>query len=222
MTNLPLFEDLTAEELAALCDVLRRRTVRAGRDLLQCGMVSQDVSIVLQGTVKVYVPTDQGDEVVLSLLGRGEVLGEISALDGLDHSASIVTIEDTDFLTIGAKEFCHCLRTMPGLSFNLLCVFARRLRRITDQAASLAVLSVPNRLARQLLLFAHEYGVTEADESIRIPMRLTQTDLAGLVGTSREGVNRALSGFRRQKLIAVSPDCHITILDRKALRQRGV
>lgn len=220
LQEIALLRDLPEIKLQQLHSMLRPRAFKAGTNILNVEQEGEAVYIVVSGSVRVYIQRPSGAEVILNILGPGEVLGEISAIDKGTHSASVVALETTRFLRMERDDFCACLDTIPEINRNLVRILTRRMRRLTDQAEALATLDVYGRVARQILIFAQDYGRRTADDGILVPVRLTQRDLAGLTGSCRERVNRAMSFYKKHHYISVGPNLYITIHDYEALAQR--
>jgi CRP/FNR family cyclic AMP-dependent transcriptional regulator len=157
--------------------------------------------------------------VVLAVLGAGEVLGEMSAADSLGRSAGVVALEEAVVLWMDRRTFRAGVAESTVLSANLAEVLSKRVRLANARLISLASLDVPGRVASQLLSLAREYG-QETPEGVRIPMRLTQADLAALVGASRVSVNQALGQLRKRGAISVAKDGRVSVHDREALARR--
>jgi CRP/FNR family cyclic AMP-dependent transcriptional regulator len=175
------------------------------------------VYVILEGTVKIHAAHPHGREVILAVLGPGEIVGELSVVDSLGRSASVMTMEPVTLGGLDRERFWELLRTVPRLTYNLVEIVARRLRLANTQIQSLAVLDVPARLARQLLAFAREYGEPQNGGSIRIPLRLTQGDLGDLVGASRVRVNQVFAEYKRVGYISSDGSHRITVHDAAAL-----
>jgi len=217
---LSLFRGLSPAQLNELSDMVFYKEFPADRTVLTINEPGEAVYILLSGTVKVSIDRN-GADVILTLCGPGEVLGEISVMDGLGHSANVVTLDACRFLTIGSAAFCEVLHTMPPVTYNLATMLARRLRRAGRQTEALAALDICGRVAGQLLDFAHAYGVAGANGDIMIPIRLTQTDFAALIGATRESVNKALAFYKRNKCISIDGEQRITIHQQDVLVKRS-
>lgn len=213
-----LFEGLPPDQLSHLNALLHRKTYPARATVMLEEQPGEVAYVLLTGSVKVSVAGDEIDT-ILALLGPGEVVGEMSLVDCLGRSATAETQEECKLLWIEREAFAECLRTMPTLAFNLVRILTRRVRLANARIQSLATLDVDGRVARQLLAFAQEYGQTEG-QNTTIPLRLTQSDLAGLVGASRESVNHAMSAWKQSKHISVDGRYHITIHNAPALARR--
>lgn len=218
--KLPLFQGLTDAQLKSLEGHLYTKALSAGRHVITAGQSGECVYMMLSGTVKITVEKLDGTDVILAICGVGEVLGEVNALDGPGHSANAVTLESTQLLGMNCATFRECLRTVPPIAYNLALLQARRLRRVSLHAESLAMHDIYGRLAYHILAFASDYGVPTLQGDTLIPVRLTQGDLAALVGGSRVSVNKGLGIFKRSKLISIDGNHYITLHNRAALAQR--
>jgi len=178
------------------------------------------VYVILSGSAKVHVIRSDGTEVILAILGPGEVVGEMSLADSLGRSADVATLEESVLLWMDRSVFRASVEAAPTLARNLAEVLSRRLRLTNTHLLSLATLDVPGRVASQLLALANEYG-ENTPEGTRIPMRLTQSDLAALVGASRVRVNQALGYFRKHGAISAGTDARVTVLDAALLARRA-
>src|SRR5262245_31647444 len=159
--------------------------------------------LILAGTVKVHVEESDGTEVLLAILGPGELLGEVSLLDGRTPSATVTTLDHTDCLSMEFPVFREAIRTVPMLAFNFARTLAARLRLCNNQIQALASLNVENRVARQIMAFADRYGEPQPGGAIHIPIRLTQSDISHLIGASREQTNRVLVSYRTRGFLSV-------------------
>jgi len=111
------------------------------------------------------------------------------------------------------------MRTMPAIALNLLRILSDRLRLANERIQALCALDVYGRVARQIQSFARQYGQPSADGTVTIPIRLTQSDIASLVGATRERVNQVITSFKQQGYIAVDRTYHITIHNPEALER---
>ena len=213
LAGIPLFAGLTPAQLAAVSGFLHRRAYPPRTTIMTMEEPGEVAYIILSGTVKVSLEQEDGTAVILAILGPGELVGELSLIDSYARSATVVTQEEGVLLSINRLDFWHCLRTMPIISYNLARILSRRLRLANAKIQSLATDNIYGRVARQLLDFAREYGVHGLDGEVLIPMRLTQNDLAGLVGASRVRVNQALVAFKRRGLVSVEHGHQIIVHD---------
>lgn len=219
LREMPLFHDLMVDQLSRLRESLHISVYTAGTSVIRAEQPGERAYIILAGTVKVQVEQGNGKNVILAILGHGQLIGEMSLTDSLDCSATVITLEESHFLWIDREHFQSCLHTIPQLQHNLNRLLSARLRLANAQLQALAALDASGRVARQLLAFAKEYGAP-AKAGIVIPLRLTQDDLADLIGASRVHVNRVLNDYKRRGIVTIDQRHYITIHDSSSLQER--
>lgn len=215
--KLELFQGLTPEQLTELNGLLRCSTVQAGTHFITADQPGEVVYVLIEGTVKIYVTQADGREVILAFLGPGDAVGEMSLVDSSGRSANVVATEPSRLLWMDRASFQSALRNLAPLANNLVRLLSHRLRFANEQIQALCTLDVPGRVARQILAMAERYGCQQAGGEVRIPLRLTQSDLAELVGASRERVNQVIVDFKQRGYISVDPDHRIRVHDRQRL-----
>ena len=220
LSGTSLFRGMPTRELERLAPRLHEKNFPAGASVLTAEQPAEAIYIIIEGSVKIHLFTPEGTEVILAVLGPGEIVGEMSLADSLGHSANVTTLEESAFLWMDRKTFRSGVEGSTILGRNLADVLSRRLRLANAHLLSLATLDVLGRVASQLLALAHEYG-EEASDGVLIPITLTQADLAALVGASRVRVNQALGFFRKRNAISVDKDGRITVLDADVLARRA-
>ena len=213
----PLFDKLSESELAQIMQDVVERQFQPGEIIFREGDPGQVLYLAKSGQVRIFVNGMDGSETSVILIGSpGQMFGELAVIDGMPRSATAVAMDDAVLYTLSREAFRSHMRHIPQFSLNFLRELSIRLRYNTLQVDSLASLGVPRRLARKLLELAQQYGQVRHDGVI-IHMTLTQTDLASLIGATRESTHKSLRDFRRQRWIEISQG-HITILDPEALR----
>ena len=217
LADIQLFEGLTAVQLDWVAKRAHRRAFPAGTNVLMAEQPGEAVYIILHGTVKIHMEQGDGRDVILSLLGAGDLLGEMSLIDSVGRSASAVTLENSLMLWMDKDTFNQLLDEFPPVARNLVRILSARVRLSDQLIQALATLDVYGRVARQLLAFADRYGRPTADGEIRIPIALTQSDIADLVGASRKRVNQVMVAFRGQELLTTEAEGHIILYDREGL-----
>ena len=170
---------------------------------------------VLAGCVRVCIYSSEGREIALNLIQPGEILGEIAVLDGRPRTADAVAIDTVEALVIDRRDLLALLEERPAAAVAMLAMLCQRLRRTSGQVEALAFHDLPSRLAMLLLRLADDTGVATTD-GVRIARPLAQRDLARLIGSTRESVNRQLRSWSSADIIA-NDGGHITIRDREAL-----
>ena len=217
LSAIPLFAGLSETQFAWIAQRAHRRLFPTGKDIIMAEQPGEAVYVILHGTVKIHIEQADGQDVILSILGAGDTLGEMSLIDNVGRSASVVTLEDTLVLWMDKAAFNQMLQDFHPVALNLIRILSSRVRLSDELIKSLATLDVYGRVARQLLAFADRYGHRVEDGSTLIPISLTQGDIADLVGASRKRVNQVMVLFREQQFISLSPAGKIVVLDRGAL-----
>jgi CRP/FNR family transcriptional regulator, cyclic AMP receptor protein len=210
---------LDAEQLAALHEHGISRRIRKGQAIFHEGGSSDRVVILLSGRVKVSTVTEDGKEIVLAFRGPGDMLGELSAIDGEPRSATVEAIEAVEALAIAASDFRSFLLAHPDVALLLLRMLSRRLRDADRKRVEYAAHDTVGRVAARLVELAERYG-EPAVRGIQIGLPLSQEELAGWVGGSREAVSKALQTLRKVGWV-LTERRRITVLDIEALRRRS-
>jgi CRP-like cAMP-binding protein len=213
LETVPLFRSLSPAELAHLAGLLHHRTFGPHRLVLLSEQLGEAVYIILSGFVQVVIEHPEGLDVILAVLGKGEILGEMSVVDHLARSATARTISEATLAWLPRRDFWECLRSMPALTYNLASILSRRLRLSNEHIQAVMTLDLPGRVAWHLLTLLAEHGEQLPDGARRLPFPLTQGDLASLVGASRFRVNRVLSEYRTCGYLTSDRQHRITVLD---------
>ncbi len=200
LRNVSLFESLDQQELEALSDVTFTRTFSKDNVIILAEEEGDTLFILKKGQVKVSIVSEEGREVILSLLGPGSVFGELSLLDGKPRSANVVATEETDLLMLRRSDFLQLIYKTPQIATALLAELATRMRKTDRQIEGLALLDVTSRISDTLLQLATEQGAETAD-GVTIESRPTHQELANMSGTTRETVSRVLKRLEGQGYI---------------------
>jgi len=212
------FADLPEEEIQVLSSATKRRTFRAGEVIFHRDDPGQVLYMIKEGKVKICNISPDGQEVSLAVLGKGEYFGEFALLDGLPRSADAVALEKVESYTLQRSDFHNIILKNPKIAILVLEALSKRLRNTDQMVEDLIFLDVYGRVAKKLLELADAHGV-KTDEGVRIDVRLTQQELASMVGASRESVNKVLGYFTDKNFI--STDKHrITIHHIADLKRR--
>jgi CRP-like cAMP-binding protein len=217
LRSTPLFAGLPEAELEVLGKSLGKRTFGKGMIIFHRGSPGQTLYIIESGLVRIFSLSESGQELTVNLYGPGELFGEMAVLDERTRSAGALCMERTVAHTLDRDVFLQCLRKNPALAHGVIKLLSARLRYTTYHVESLAFLDLYGRVADKLLELTDRFG--GQGHRPRLDLRLTQSELASWLAASRESVNKVLSQFRDQGLIAVSGQ-EITILDRDGLKDR--
>ncbi len=215
LADIDVFAGLTPTQLDWIAQRAHRRVFEAGRNVLTIEQPGEAVYIILHGTVKIHI--EQGErDVIVSILGAGDLLGEMSLIDSVGRSASAVTLENSLMLWMDKLTFNYILDNFTPVARNLVRILSARVRLLDQLIQALATLDVNGRVARQLLAFAEKFG-RQKDGATQIRIVLTQGDIADLVGASRKRVNQAMVLFKERGLIDTNAEGKIAIKDCEGL-----
>lgn len=217
LRKVPLFASFAPERLEALVGATSSKRLAAREELFHKGDPAAQVYVVASGRLKVVTTSADGDEVLFAILDEGEVVGELPMLTGGRRTASVVALEPSELLALARRDFLRFLREQPECAIELMVVLAERLVRISEFAEDALFLSLPARLAKKLLHLAERYGAEDADGT-RIDLRLSQGELADLVGTTRESVNKQIRAWSEQGVVRMARG-EVMILDRERLER---
>jgi CRP/FNR family transcriptional regulator, cyclic AMP receptor protein len=218
LAAVPLFAGLDPAALDSLARAVRPRRFRRGEVVFHLGDPGDALFVVSAGAVKITLPSEGGEEAIIATLRPGDFFGELALLDGAPRSATAVALEPTETLVLPREPFRGLVATEPAIRDALLAALARELRRLTVHVEELHFLDIAGRLAARLAHLATEYGKPGPDGSLRLDAPLTQTDLASMVGCTRQSVNKLLGLFVGDGLVALDRDA-IVILDLDGLLQ---
>lgn len=197
LSSLPLFKNLDEETLRNLVREARIRSYQEGEIICYQGDSGVTCHIILKGKVRIYTTQEDGRELCVHILGPGEIVGEMAIFENLPRSANVEALEETTTMEVHRDTLIEILLKFPTLALSLLQAMSARLRSSTTHTGEMATLPVSERLMQRLHQLAKIAGKLTPD-GVRILLPMTQQELADMVGTSRESVNRALAQLRRQ------------------------
>lgn len=211
---------LTAPERETLEREGVARRFPRGAALFHERQPSDKVVILRDGRVKLTCVTEEGREILLAVRGPGDLLGELSAIDGEPRSATAQALEPIEALVLSRDAFNGFLESNPRVAIVIMQMLARRLRDADRKRVEFAAQDSVGRVAARLVELVERFGEDAGDGAVRITLPLSQDELAGWVGASREAVSKALQALRGLGWI----ETHrrgVTVLDVEALRRRG-
>jgi CRP/FNR family cyclic AMP-dependent transcriptional regulator len=215
----PLFGGVPPDELAALAELVRRAIVPPGTILISALMPRDAIYFILSGSVKVHLQRESGSEIILALLGPGDLVGEMSIVPGHGRSVHAVTRQETTLLWMERSAFERALEVAPAFCRNLVSELVARLRAAQDRFQALATLDVTGRVARQLLELAERYGRAVPGEGIHVDFPVTQGEIAELIAATRERVNQILMRLRRAGVISTDAESRLLVHRPEALAE---
>ena len=194
LKEIPIFSELSNKDLERILQVASRQKYYKGNLILIEEEIGSTMFVILSGRVKISRISDDGREVILSILSEGDFFGEMSLLDGQTRSANVTATEESELLVIRREEFLQILHDYPQIAINLLKELAQRIRKSDEHIKSLSLQDATGRVASTLLRIAEDSGVLRKGqvEISEIPL---QQDLANMAGTSRETISRVLKSL---------------------------
>ena len=214
-----LFAHVEPEPLRTLARSLRRRRFRRNEVIFHQGDPGDSLHVVAAGGVKILLPSAEGEEAIIATLRPGDFFGELSLLDGAPRSATASALEPTETLALPRVTFQELLDRDPRLRHALLASLARELRRLTGHVEELHFLDLAGRLAMRLTRLAREVD-PQARGAVRLDWPYTQSDLAWMIGGTRQSVNKLLSGLVDDGLLAIERET-LLIRDLDELARRA-
>lgn len=209
---MPLFRQLAPDDLTALAATVRTRRYRRSEVIFHQGDPGDALHIVLSGRVKISTLSDSGLEAILATLRPGEFFGALALLDGAPRSASATAVAATETLILPRDRFRRLVDEVPGLRDHVFMQLAHELRRLTSHVEELHFLDIAGRLAAQLARLAEEQGQPGEDGEVRLDGPITQGELAAMVGSTRQSINKLLGWLVDDGLIRLERDA-IVIVD---------
>jgi CRP-like cAMP-binding protein len=200
--SVALFAGLSDKDLDELIAVARNTRLAARERLFHKGDEGTQVYVVIRGRLKALTTSDEGDDVVFSILGEGEVFGEIALLGRPQRTATVTAITPCDLLVIDRRDFLQFLRSHPEAAIELLSVLAERLKHVSELVEDTLFLNLPVRLAKKLVHLASSYGERLPD-GVKIDLKLSQEEWGDLVGATRESINKQLGAWIEDGLITL-------------------
>lgn len=197
LSRIELFSGLKPEELEPMAAVAQVHTVPRDTVIFNAGDSPDAVYVIASGKVNIVITSSEGKELILAVLGSGQVFGEMGLIDSSPRSASVVTATAVELLVISRRDFDHLIDSQPKITRQLLSVLAQRLRRANAKMESLAYMDVAGRLARYFLDIARDHGQGLGNGWV-VVRRPTHSDIAHSIGTSRETVSRLINDFEER------------------------
>ena len=211
--NCALFEGLSADERAAIVARARIRTFHAGETVFQMGSPGDLMMALISGSIRISVRFAGGKELLLAIIRPGEVFGELAVLDEKERSADAVAENACTLAILDRRDILSFFERTPSAWPKLVAVLCQRLRRTNEGFAEVALLELPVRLARTMLRVS-DLQTNSAGETSEI--RFSQRELASMVGSRRETVNKCLRTWQRSGIVKIS-EGSIIITNRPAL-----
>jgi CRP/FNR family cyclic AMP-dependent transcriptional regulator len=214
-----LFADVGEDGLRSIASQMRRRRFRRNEVIFHQGDIGDSLQVVASGGVKIVLPSTEGEEAIIASLKPGDFFGELALLDGSPRSTTATALEATETLALPREQFLQLLNSDPRIMQALLHALAEELRRLTGHVEELHFLDLAGRLAMRLVRLAREAN-EQASGRVELDWPFTQSDLAAMIGGTRQSVNKLLSGLVDEGVLSIERDTLI-ISDVSELERRG-
>lgn len=211
LRTVPIFQGLDVERMEEVARCASLRRVSRGTTVVQSGETTDNVYFVLTGSLKVLVSDEDGREVILTIIGQGDVFGEMGGLDAEPRSATVTAVAASDLIVIPQVDFRQILANNFDICLRVMCNMAKRLRAADRKIESLALMDVYGRVARLLLDMAEP---AEEGRSI-VRKKISKQDIARMIGASREMVSRVMKDLQARGLLEETPT-GLVIIERVA------
>lgn len=209
LRRVPLFASLSEAQIDMLAAGSVRRNFPKGRTIVAEGEPSSSLYILLSGRAKVQRSDSDGKEVILAVLRSGEFFGEMSLIDDAPRSASVITIESCDFMSVSKEGFKAMIAQNNEMTMAVMRGLVRRLREADKKIETLALLDVYGRVARVLLDFSETQGGQRVIHS-----KLPRQEIAKMIGASREMVSRVMKGLEVDGYIVPMPEGKLVLREK--------
>jgi CRP/FNR family cyclic AMP-dependent transcriptional regulator len=209
LRRVPLFYGLNESQLDLLSTGSTRRSYAKGRTLVAEGEPSQSLFVLLSGRAKVQRSDSEGKEVIIAVIGPGEFIGEMSLIDDEPRSASVITLETCEFLSIRKESFRQILMQSTDVCMGVMKGLVKRLRLADRKIETLALLDVYGRVARVLL---DSSELVNGERIVR--SRLPRQQIAKMIGASREMVSRVMKGLETEGFIQSLPEGRLLLREK--------
>ena len=200
----PLFAALDRQDIEALAAFASERPMRKDETLFRRGDPGSFMIAVVQGEVRIVIPSAVGKERIIRVMGPGDILGEFALLDGAPRTADAIAVTNGRLLVLERRDMLPRLRQNPDLALRVIELLCRKLRATSRQVEDLVFHDVATRLAAQLLDLTANHPRHLVD--------ITQKELGAMVNATRESVNKTLRGWETQGIVALSPG-RVTVKD---------
>ena len=219
LRQFPLFGDLNDHELARVNEIAIHRQFRKKTIIFTEGSEKEAVFFIQDGLVKAFKTDEEGHEQIVSLLQTGDMFPHTGFFDQTPYPATTEAIVDTHVVAVPVLAFEQLIMAMPSIAIKLINVMGAKIRELQQKLQQLTAHDANDRFFTLLMQLAEKHGETRGSR-IYIELPVTHQELANLIGTSRETVNRLLNLLKKQRVIETRRS-EIVILDKDALQRWG-
>jgi CRP/FNR family transcriptional regulator, cyclic AMP receptor protein len=217
--KVPFFAGIAPEEISAINEIIIYRKYKKDMIIFLEDEPGEAMFFVKEGKVKISKQSQDGREQILHLLKNGDIFAEVVMMEYSTYPATAQVLEDTTVGMLRKNDFFNFIQKQPKISLNLLKIMSKKMRNAFDLMSDLASKNTNSRVARLLLTLAKDHGEKNQTGYV-IDLPVSRTEMANMIGTSRETVTRALSQIKQEGFIEIKKN-KIYILDEEALEEWG-
>ena len=203
LKNSKFFSTLEEKEIKEIKEIMKPRKYNEGEIIFFEDEPGEGLFLVKSGKVKLTKMVESGDEQILTIIQPGNVFAEVVLFGNANYPATAVALEDSKLYLIRSNDMEKLIKEKPSIAVKLLDLMSKRLRRAQKLVRDMGLKDTTCRTASLLIYLAQEYGVNRQNK-VRIDLKLTQQELANMIGTTRETISRVLNKFKEQDIIKTS------------------
>ncbi|MDQ0159319.1 Crp/Fnr family transcriptional regulator [Alkalibacillus salilacus] len=215
----PIFQDLADEELQEVNDIANQREMKKGNVVFHQGEVRDAVFFVISGLIKVYKVSENGQEQVINFIHSNDMFPHVGFFDDSPYPATAVTLTDTHLLAIPIEAFENLLIQKPKISIKVMRVMGKKILDLQSRVQQISTQTVFERTVSMLIQLTNELGESDTNGEITVNLPITNTDLANMVGVTRESVNRTFNQLKKSNIITYNRN-YVIVHDYEALLDR--
>ncbi|MDQ0352121.1 CRP/FNR family transcriptional regulator [Alkalibacillus filiformis] len=198
----PIFQDLSPEELEEVGKIAHHRKFKKGDIIFREGARRESVYFVIHGLIKVYKVSVDGKEQVINLIHSDEMFPHVGFFDQTPYPATAITLTDVNVIAVPIEAFENLLLQKPQISIKVMRVMGKKILELQDRIQQMSTQTVFERTVTTLIRITEEMGKHRQDDSIYVHIPITNSDLANMIGVTRESVNRTFNKLRKEELIS--------------------
>ncbi|GAA0451982.1 Crp/Fnr family transcriptional regulator [Alkalibacillus silvisoli] len=198
----PIFEDLLYEELEEVGRIAQHRSIKKGEVVFREGGRREAVYFVISGLIKVFKVSANGQEQVINLIHSDEMFPHVGFFDNTPNPATAEALTDLNLIAVPIEAFEQLLLQKPHISIKVMHVMGRKILDLQERIQQMSTQTVFERTVSTLIRLTEEMGKNRQDDSIYVNIPITNTDLANMIGVTRESVNRTFNKLRKDGVIS--------------------
>ncbi len=205
LREIPMFKAMTNQQLAEVAKIVQSQSLERGEFVFFEGAEKTAVYFIRTGAIKVYKVDEEGREQIISYLRTGDMFPHVGLFDDLPYPGTAEALSSTSLGLLPVRQFEQLLQKDPQIALTVLRVLSQKILELQQKLQDATLQSVSDRVLRTLIHLSEWYG-EKRDDGRYLALRMTNRELANMIGTTRESVNRILNDLKKQGLIEIRPD----------------